>query len=88
MNATYSIHTTMNNLLDKLNDTSTRPENTAEVPVCTETTPTSGTRCCVAQLHPATVSPAGPNAVLSHQGARILTSQEIEAWRDPGYYIS
>jgi len=77
----------MNNLLDNLNDATTKSENTAEVPGYTEMS-TSGTRSFVAPLHPANVSPVGPSAVLSHQEARILTTQEIEAWRDPGYYIS
>lgn len=76
----------MDNLLDDLNHATTRFENTVNVPGLPETIATRGS--CVAQLPLASRSSVGSSIALSHQGARILTTREIEAWRDPGYYIS
>jgi hypothetical protein len=64
----------MNNILDDLEDATLKSETTPAVPGY------SGS--CVAER------PAGHNTGLGHVGARILSTQQIEAWRDPGYYIS
>jgi hypothetical protein len=76
----------MNNLLKDLKDATLKSEATSDVPGCTEVMATSGS--CVARLHLSNVSPAGISPGLSHVGARIISTRQIEAWRDPGHYIS
>jgi hypothetical protein len=76
----------MNNLLDDLEYATRRSETTPDVAGYTERMANSGS--CVAQLQPAIRSSVGSSTGFSHLGARNLTIQQIEAWRDPGYYIS
>jgi len=77
---------TMNNLLKDLKDATLESETTPDVSGYTEVTATSGS--CEARPDPSKVSLTGKSPGISHVGARIISARQIEAWRDPGYYIS